>query len=108
MVKKHAASLERGTVSHWYSLMHKSNILDDFYGLKAIIFVKKWHKNSEKRVFFGVFRAYFGCFRGKNGLIYDVITAFLGVFRAFLGLKVYQMYQLFHLFRGTATGRLHN
>jgi hypothetical protein len=37
--------------------MHKSNILDDFYGLKAIIFVKKWHKNSEKGVFFGVFRA---------------------------------------------------
>jgi hypothetical protein len=72
-----------------------------FYGLKAIIFVKKWHKNSEKRVFFGVFRAYFGRFWDKNGLIWHVITAFLGVFRAFLGLKVFQMYQLFHLYRGT-------
>ena len=30
-----------------------------------------------------------------------VITAFSGLFRAFLGRKVYQMYQLFHLYHGT-------
>jgi hypothetical protein len=42
-------------------------------------------KNSEKRVFFGVFGAYFGCFWDKNGLICHVKTVFLGVFRAFLG-----------------------
>ena len=98
------APLERETdcvVIFWYKNTHKRNKTGCFYGLKAINFVKKRHKNSEKRVFFGVFRAYFGCFWGKNGSIWHVITAFLGVFRAFLGLKVFQMYQLFHLYRGT-------
>ena len=37
----------------------------------------------------------------KLGLILDVITAFLGVFRGFLGLKLCQMHQLLHVFHGT-------
>jgi len=34
--------------------------MEFFYGLKAIIFFKKWHKNSEKRMFLGHILDVFG------------------------------------------------
>ncbi len=62
-------------------------------------------RNGEKRVFFSAFWALIGYFYPEKPLNKRVKTGFLGLFRAFFGLKVYQMYQmyqLFHLCRGTA------
>jgi hypothetical protein len=49
----HPLPLSRGelfcvVLIYWYSNTHKPNKMGNIYGLKAIIFVKKWHKNSEK------------------------------------------------------------
>jgi len=59
------------------------------------------HQKMRKICRFLFFFTKINLFSLKNSLKNNVITAFLGVFRAFLGLKVYQMYQLFHLYHET-------
>jgi len=64
---------------------------------KPSISHQKLTKSKQKTPFFNHFSAKNSHFSPKNHLKINVKTAFLGVFRAFLGRKVYQMYHLFHL-----------
>jgi hypothetical protein len=71
---------------------------------KVVFFMKKRGKKRQKTLIFRQNMAEKRCLGLKwvqKGSKLGVITAFSGVFWAFLGRKVYQMYQLFHLFRGT-------
>ena len=64
--------------------------------LIAIIFDEKWDKNGKKALFFGVKKGKNGCFEGKNGVKSVLISGFLGVFRGFFGIKVFQLFRVFH------------
>jgi hypothetical protein len=66
--------------------------------------VQKRVKNRQKKCFLSHFYAKIGTFKAKTRPFLPkkrskrvVKTAFLGVFRAFLGLKVYHLYQVFQL-----------
>ncbi len=54
-------------------------------------------KRVKKRCFWGIL----GLKTGLKAIIFNLKTAFLGVKRVFLGRKVYQLYQVFHMYRGT-------
>jgi hypothetical protein len=63
-------------------------------GEKTAIFHVKMSQKQAKNVFFSRFWGEKALFCSKNGPQIDVKTAFLVLFRRFLGPKVYQMYQV--------------
>jgi len=64
--------------------------------LIAVIFDENGTKMGKKAFFFGVKKGKNGCFWGKNGVKSVLISGFLGVFRGFFGIKVFQLFRVFH------------
>ncbi|MHB8207197.1 hypothetical protein [Mucilaginibacter sp.] len=65
---------------------------------KAVVFEQNLAKKCDLRAKFGQKMQFSGLKWGLKGSKMVLKTAFSALFRAFLGLKVYQM---FHLYRGT-------
>ena len=72
--------------------------------LIPVIFDENWDKNGKKVLFFRLKKRKNECFRSKNGVKNALICGFLAVFEAFLGFKMFHLFRLCHLYRGTVIG----